>query len=111
MHNMIMQPPKDLRVDHINHNKLDNRRSNLRLCTKQQNQWNRRKVVKNTTSKYKGVCWAKKNNKWQASLEFQKDKKRQSIYLGQFISEVEAAKAYNEAAIKHFGEFAKINTF
>ena len=91
-------------ADHQNHNQLDNRQDNLRICTHQQNNMNR-KSNQNATSGYKGVSWHRKNKKWRADIETNKKKK----YLGSFISEKEAALAYNEAAMNLFGEFAFLN--
>lgn len=96
-------------IDHINNNTFDNRKINLRICTNNENQRNRRKLSK-ASSKYKGVCFAKYTKKWQASIEIRMDGKRNNIYLGQYYDEKDAAKAYNDAAIKYFGEFAKLNT-
>ena len=96
---------KDLRqADHINHVTLDNRRSELRICTRSQNQMNRKLVLK-ISSKFKGVSWHKLTKKWMAYIT--KDKKRK--YLGLFTLEQDAALAYNEIAKKYFGNFAYLN--
>jgi hypothetical protein len=95
---------KDKWIDHINGYGLDNRRCNLRKCTRAQNVHNQRPIA-DTSSRYKGVCWNKKDRKWRATIG--KDSKR--IYLGQFDNEDEATKAYNEEAKKLFGEFARLN--
>lgn len=93
-----------LHVDHINHNKVDNRRGNLRGATNAQN--SRNKIKKGeTSSKYKGVTWDKQNNKWRAAITVDYKSKK----LGRFIEENDAARAYNEAAIMYFGEFALLN--
>lgn len=96
------------RVDHINGNGLDNRRANLRLCTHAQNMMNRRKF-KNSTSKYKGVSiWKNKRGEasgWTVNLYAN----RKQVHLGIFSDEIEAARAYDTAAKKHFGEFARLN--
>lgn len=78
---------------------------NIRLATSSQNGANSRKWNKKTTSKFKGVFWRKDINKWRARIGVN----RARINLGNFDSEIDAAKAYNEAAIKYFGEFARIN--
>jgi hypothetical protein len=92
-------------VDHINHNGLDNRKStNLRICTQTENNMNWRKRA-NCTSDYKGTSWHKANAKWQALITIA-GKKR---YLGSFDNELDAAMAYNKAALEHFGQFACIN--
>ena len=100
MHHLLATKP----VDHINGNGLDNQRCNLRSATRQQNQMNRGKHQK-ATSKFKGVFWSKRAKKWHASIRLNK----KGIHLGYFISEVEAAKAYNRAAKELFGEFARPN--
>ena len=105
MHRQIMNPPKALLVDHIDGNGLNNQRNNLRIVTRSQNLWNSRKLCKTTSSKYKGVSWAKWPEKWQASIR--KHGKQKS--LGAFVDEIEAAKAYDKAALELFGEFALIN--
>lgn len=96
-------------VDHINSNPLDNRKSNLRIVTRQQNNWNASKTkVKNnikTSSKYKGVYWAGNDNKWR--VEITKDCKR--YRMGYFKNEEDAARAYNLKASELFGEYAKLN--
>jgi hypothetical protein len=105
LHREIMKPPEGLVVDHINGNTLDNRRSNLRLATKQQNACNMRVNKEGCTSKYRGVGWHKMSKKWAARIMVN----GRRIHLGLFNSEVEAAKAYDEAAKKYFGEFARLN--
>ncbi len=91
-------------IDHIDMNTLNNRRSNIRIATRSQNQSNRNKQ-QNNTSGYKGVGWKKQINKWQAYIAIN----RHQFHLGYFTSKIQAAKAYNEAAIKYFGPFAKLN--
>lgn len=91
-------------VDHEDGNGLNNQKSNLRVCTHQQNQRNRRHPQKGT-SKYLGVSWKKLENKWDAQIK----RGSESRFIGTFKTEIEAAKAYNEAAKKHHGEFANLN--
>lgn len=111
MHREIMRPDQDVNVDHINRNPLDNRRSNLRLCTQAQNGCNRPGLeIKNgkpVASKYKGVraTTSGKKNPWTATIKAA----GKTRYLGCFKTEEEAAQAYNVAAIELQGEFAYLN--
>ncbi len=93
-------------VDHINHDTLDNRRTNLRLATPQQNSWNR-VPHRGSTSRYLGVSFdrAKNGGRWRAQIRVNGHR----IHLGWFKDESEAAQAYNRAAAEHFGEFANLN--
>jgi hypothetical protein len=91
-------------VDHINHNKLDNRKCNLRIVTQQENTMNRISH-RRTISKFKGVSWHKCTGKWQSRLMFY----NKILNLGLFNSELEAAIAYNEKAKELFGKYAKLN--
>lgn len=105
MHRFILGvTDSKLQVDHIDHNGLNNQRSNLRIVTASQNGSNRRPKI-NGRSKYIGVCWDKKQNKWYAQLK--KDSK--VFNLGRYSNEIEAALAYNEAAKKYHGEFSNLN--
>jgi hypothetical protein len=104
MHREIMNPPSRLNVDHINGDKLDNRKSNLRVCTHSENMKNR-KTSKNSISELKGVIAHKPSGKWVAQIKSNKIR----YYLGFFEDKYEAAKAYNAAALKYHGEFAKLN--
>jgi hypothetical protein len=104
MHGEILAPPEGMICDHKNHNGLDNHRSNLRLCTQIQNQYNRR-ATKNSTSKCKVVSWSKGTNKWQASIKAN----GHSTYLGYFDNQMDAAVAYDRRAGELFGEFACLN--
>ena len=90
-------------VDHINHDKLDNRRENLRICSYAQNQMNQR--PQNGTSSYKGVNFHKQRGKWQARITIDGKQK----YLGSFKIEELAALAYDMAAVYNFGEYACTN--
>lgn len=110
MHRVILNTPSDMVVDHINGNKLDNRKSNLRNCTQAQNCQNQG-LRRNNTSGYKGVHFHKQRiNKWQARLHFTDENgKRKVKHLGFFDDPKEAGTAYNQAAQEQFGEFAKVN--
>ena len=104
MHRLIMNPPKGLQIDHINGNGLDNRKANMRIVTASQNSCNRR-AVKNKKGKciYKGVN--SHMGKWRAYIRIS----GKLHHLGYFDSQKEAARAYNEAALNYFGEFACTN--
>jgi UDP-N-acetyl-D-glucosamine dehydrogenase len=105
MHRDITNAPKGLVVDHINGNGLDNRRENLRLATHAQNMYNRPKIKSKTSSPFIGVYFDNRIPKWTAKIRFQGKR----IYLGSFKSEIDAAKAYDAAALKYHGQFAKLN--
>lgn len=91
-------------LDHIDRNKQNNQIENLRGATQSQNCMNRT-PHKNTSSIYKGVSWVKHAKKWSAHIQINNKLK----HLGYFKSETAAAIAYNDAAIKHFGEYANLN--
>lgn len=93
MHRLIMNAPKSLEIDHINGNGLDNRKANLRLCTRSENCFN---------TNCKGVSWHKRWKKWYARIM----KNGKSYSLGYFLSERNAIKAYQAARKQLFGKFA-----
>jgi hypothetical protein len=104
MHRVITNAPEGVLVDHIDGNTLNNQRSNLRLCTNQQNGMNR-KPRQNGSSRYKGVTWNPSNRCWVAQIKAAGNIQ----YLGSFKDERDAAREYNNAARQHFGEFARLN--
>lgn len=106
MHRLISKVPNGLYTDHINGNKLDNRRKNLRHCTYAQNNKNAA-IRKDNKTGYKGVYWEKGMSKYRCVI--QNDGKR--ITLGYFDCKHEAAKTYNEKAKELHGEFARLNDF
>lgn len=99
--------PREI-IDHINGDGLDNRKQNLRICTKSENACNRG-IDRDNTSGYKGVCYisnkTKRVKRWIAQIAINK----KHICIGYFHTKEEAAIAYNEAATKYHGEFAKLN--
>lgn len=103
LHRFIMNTPGDKDTDHINHNILDNRKLNLRICNHSENIMNT--ISKTGYSKFKGVCWHKNRNKWVSVIR--KDNKL--INIGSFDKEEDAALAYNEKAIELFDKFACLN--
>jgi len=104
MQDLLIDKKEGMFIDHINRNPLDNRKENLRLCTPGQNRMNSGKKI-NSKSQYKGVSFNKREKKYKSSITV--NKKR--IFLGYFKSEKAAAKAYNEAALRHHGDFACLN--
>ncbi len=105
MHRELMNAPKNRLVDHRNNGTLDNRVNNLRLATYSQNRINSRRDKSKTSSKYIGVCLDKSRNRWVAYINFESKR----IHLHRFKNEIDAAKAYDEAAKKYHGEFARLN--
>ena len=96
----------NVHVDHVNRNGLDNQRCNLRLADPSRNHMNATKIGGHPhTSKYKGVCWDSVRGKWKLQIKIHGQHIRQTRY----DNEEEAARAYDELASKHFGEFAHLN--
>lgn len=104
IHREIMNAERNQLVDHKNQNKLDNRKSNLRFCSRSTNAMNC-KVHKHNTSGYKGVSYMKSIKKYRAYIVL-KDKQ---INLGCYSNKTDAAKAYDKKALELFGEFASLN--
>lgn len=104
MHRAIMNPPEGMIVDHIDGQRHNNRRANLRVCTWKENVRNG-KPSRSSTSRFKGVYFATTLGKWVATIRCDGKK----IYLGAFADEIEAAKAYDRKARELFGEFAYLN--
>lgn len=104
MHRQLMAPPFDMTVDHINGNVLDNQRSNLRVCTRQQNEYNKGVGVRNKSG-FRGVSVSNKTGKWIVVVRVE----GKTQYFGQYNSAEEAAKEYDRVAIIHHGEFAHLN--
>lgn len=104
LHRVLLGARPGELVDHINHNGLDNRRSNLRIADPKQNAGNYL-LPKHNTSGRKGVTWSNSSKRWHAQLRVTP----KTIHLGFFVDLDEAADAYDAAAIKHFGEFALTN--
>ena len=100
MHRLVMHCPAEMVVDHINHNRIDNRKINLRICTVQQNNCNL-SIKSNNTSGYTGVSWSKHTKKWHCYIEI--NGKR--INLGYFNDINKAIEARQQAEIKYFGKF------
>ena len=109
MHQFIMNSPKGMHIDHINHDGLDNRRENIRICTPSENAQNRRLRV-DSRSGYKGVYQMpekyKLNKRFQAHIQ---PKGQKRLRLGYYLTAEEAAKAYDKKAKELFGEFAELN--
>ena len=102
LHRVIMGNPTGMHVDHRDGNPLNNRRDNLRLCTRSQNKANS-KLYRNNRSGFKGVIEVPGRRKWQASIY----RDRRQIYLGRFSTPEQAHEAYKAAAVEIYGEFAR----
>lgn len=113
LHHFILRLGSEIHLDHIDGNGFNNRSYNIRVATSAQNSQNRRKR-KNTSSKFKGVIWCKRDKKWIARITYQ----GKQIRIGSFESEItngvdegeiRAAEGYDEAAVRYFGSFALLN--
>ncbi len=104
MHRAVNKTPDGMETDHINNDKLDNRKTNLRASNRSNNAVNKPKQS-NNTSGYKGVGWHKVAGKWRATIKVNNRAK----HLGHFATPEDAATAYNFAALEYFGKFATFN--
>lgn len=105
MHRFILyNPPKNILIDHINFNPLDNRKDNLRKCSHLENSIHRR-TPKTNTSGYRGIWWDKNWKKWRVGIRINGKRK----YLGAYLDKIKAAKIYDNAARKYFGDFSVTN--
>ena len=105
LHRLITGAQQGDFVDHINGDRTDNRKENLRICTQAENAMNHSGQKKRKYSKYKGVTFDPITKKWVANIGVRYKK----IHLGVFKTELEAARAYNEGAVKYCGDFAYLN--
>lgn len=104
MHRLIMNAPQEMQIDHIDGNKLDNRKSNLRICTKRQNLCNADSQKARRKGKYKG-CYLLKSGRYRSTIKTN----GKAVYLGEYDTEENAAQAYNFAAFEYHKEFAFYN--
>jgi hypothetical protein len=104
MHREIMNAKAWQLVDHRFHDTLDNRKSELRICTHKQNMHNMIRPVRNTSG-FKGVSWHRGRQRWRARIKMH----NREFHIGAFVCAIDAAIAYDRAAIKRFGEFAMTN--
>jgi hypothetical protein len=104
MQHLLIKKQNSQQIDHINGNKLDNRKCNLRICTNKENAKNKKLNINNKTG-YKGTHFDKDSGKYLAQIVC--NYKR--IYIGRYEKLIDAALAYNAAAIKYHGEFARLN--
>ena len=103
-HREVLVPNSSEVIDHRNHDTLDNRRVNIRCCSRQENQRNRKKF-RNSTSQYKGVHWEKSRKLWKASITIN----RKCIKLGRFKNEIDAARVFDFVSTQFYGDFAITN--
>ena len=104
LHRWLLKAPKLHIVDHRDTNKLNNRKSNLRLCNRSQNAANAY-AHQDARSRFRGVCWSSSKRLWRASIQ----RGGRWMHIGYFDAEEDAARAYDAAAVKLFGEFARPN--
>ena len=104
LHRFLMQPGDRMEVDHINGDGLDNRRSNLRVCTHAENLRNQRTQL-GGSSRFRGVTWYTRRQRWHAQIKVEGKHKS----LGYYRAEEDAARAYDAGALRLHGEFARLN--
>lgn len=104
LQNDLLKPQGSFVVDHRNNNRLDNRRGNLRVASRSENQANRQ-LQSNNKSGYRGVFWSKQNKKWVSTITAS----RRTKYIGTSHDPIELARKYNAVAKSIFGEFARMN--
>lgn len=100
LHRVITGAPKGFDVDHVNRDKLDNRCSNLRVCSRGQNEANV-SLRKNNTSGYRGVSWSKKDRRWHSRIQNGESYRS----LGAYKDKMDAVRAYEKAAKEKYGDF------
>jgi len=105
LHRMVVSAKDGQIVDHINRNKLDCRKENLRFCTTQQNARNRNSTKNKIHSEYIGVTFCKHHKKYKSQITVN----NKNILIGYYSDEVEAAKARDKKSVELFGEFAVLN--
>lgn len=112
MHRWLLDAPNGVEVDHRDGNGLNNTRENLRLCTHGQNAINHRRSFSSKSSRFHGVCWHARSQRWRVVIcagEKTSSGRARQIYVGVYRYEIDAARAYDRAAIRHHGEFAVTN--
>lgn len=105
MHRLVLGVSVNETVDHADGDGLNNQRYNLRNASRNQQQANRGRQRNNARSAYKGVYWDEERGKWHAGINYD----GKSRFLGRFTGEEEAARAYDSAALEHWGGFARLN--
>jgi hypothetical protein len=108
MHRFIMRVHgKNVFVTHLDGNGLNNQRSNLQVCTRAEAMRNQQKIYSNNKSGYRGVCWNKARQKWLVQIAI----KGRPHHIGMYTDIIEAAKAFDTAAIAHYGKYHGLLNF
>lgn len=105
LHRYLLNPLPEMQIDHINHDKSDNRRNNLRVVSQNENQWNMGPTAQNTSG-VKGVAWNKRNKKWVAFIYHRGNR----YHLGTFDNKEDAISARHAAEEKYYGEYSYANS-